>query len=468
MEKIVVNLSNEETLNTTLKDLNYIPAYKEYEEERQNNEIVRQNNESTRVNNEIDRETYITELKQKVDSGEFNGEKGEKGDTGNSGVYIGTDAPTDPNIKVWIDSDGEPDSINYNDASNKPKINGKTLEGNKTLNDLGIDQDFVKTESDPTVPSYVKEITEQNITDWNNKAETTDIPTKTSDLTNDSNFAKTNTNNNFSAAQTINGTLTVNGDIVQNGQSYESHAEQLFTKNDLIKTRDGAIGGLSDNELTGIEAINYDGTNNGRLAFDNKGVARVGDVGDEQPLLTRDEEASLTTGQVLVWDGINLKAIGSSNYVKNTDYATTTKGGVIKTNTSFGNAMNNEGSLYLVRATTAQIDARSSKYNPIVPDNLDYAVRSVLPLTATTVPSTLVANTEYYLGETASLSFAFPTTGTQGQYCFVKFDSGETATTLTVTGTNYVGDIPAPEASKSYEILATWNGSEWVCVYRAY
>lgn len=305
--------------------------------------------------------------------------------------------------------------------------------------------------------------------DLSGKADKTEIPTKTSDLTNDSNFAKTNSNNNFSAAQTINGTLTVNGDIVQNGESYETHAEQLFTKNDLIKTRDGAIGGLADNELTGIEAINYDGANNGRLAFDSKGVARVGDVGDEQPLLTRDEEVNLTTGQVLVWDGTNLRAIGSSDYVKNTDYATLEKAGIVKNGgSSMGIQINANGVPYIEPATGTDIMAKTSHRKPIVPSNLDYAVRSVLPLANDTVPSTLVANTEYYLGETASLSFAFPTTGEKGQYCFVKFDSGTTATALTITGTNYVGDIPTPEASKSYEILATWNGAEWVATYRAY
>ena len=31
---------------------------------------------------------------------------GPKGETGNSGVYVGTDAPTDPSIMVWIDTDG--------------------------------------------------------------------------------------------------------------------------------------------------------------------------------------------------------------------------------------------------------------------------------------------------------------------------------------------------------------------------
>lgn len=281
----------------------------------------------------------------------------------------------------------------------------------------------------------------------------------------DLSLAKTDENNNFTASQTITGTLTVNGDIVQNGASYESHAEQLYTKNDLIKTRDGAVGGLGDGEYTGIEAEKYDGTNNGRLVFDANGTARVGDVGSEQPLLTREEAANLVDRQVLVWDGTKLKAVSSSGYVKNTDYATSTKGGVVKV-INRGVAIKN-GEIETIKATEEQIDQKIANYTVIVPSNLDYAVRSVLPKTADTIPSTLVANTEYYAGELAAVSFALPTTGKLGQYCFIKFGSGATATTLTVTG-SYVGDIPTPIANKTYEILATWNGSEWVCSYRGY
>ena len=61
---------------------------------------------------------------------------------------------------------------------------------------------YLTSETDPTVPSHVKSITQQNINDWNNKSEfsgsyndLTDIPTiptKTSDLTNDSDFTTKN------------------------------------------------------------------------------------------------------------------------------------------------------------------------------------------------------------------------------------------------------------------------------------
>lgn len=307
---------------------------------------------------------------------------------------------------------------------------------------------------------------------WHKRPISEDIPTKLSDLDDDINIAKKNENNNFSSAQTINGTLTVNGDIVQNGEVYESHAEQLYTKKDLIKTRDGAIGGLSYGDLTGIEAEKYDGEHNGRLAFDAEGTARVGDVGDEQPLLTREEVANLIDGQVLVWDATKLKAVSSDSYVKNTDYPTETTAGVVKmasVSSLSGLMLDSEDNyLEIYYASEKLIDERTNTYCAIVPANLDYAVRSVLPLSANILPEILVANTEYYLDESTNLSFAFPETGKFGQYCFLKFVSGSTATVLTVSGSNYVGDIPTPIANKTYEILATWNGGSWVCSYRGY
>ena len=108
---------------------------------------------------------------------------------------------------------------------------------------------------------------------------------------------------------TINGDLNVNGDIYQNGQSYETHAEKLYTKKDMIITRDGAQSGLAQNALTGIKVEKYDGTNDGILAFDNTGTARVGDEGNEEPLLTRSEETDLRNNDLFVWDGTNHRAV---------------------------------------------------------------------------------------------------------------------------------------------------------------
>lgn len=60
-----------------------------------------------------------------------------------------------------------------------------------------------------------------------NKTINVTVPTATSDLTNDSNFAVTNADNNFSTAQTINGTLT-SGDI-----NINSTYPTLYLKNNI-------------------------------------------------------------------------------------------------------------------------------------------------------------------------------------------------------------------------------------------
>lgn len=241
-------------------------------------------------------------------------------------------------------------------------------------------ENYEITEDDYTTigNKVIEEITptlESNLEEAKNYAD--DIkPTKTSELTNDSKFAVTDQNNNFSTSQTVNGTLTVNGNIVQNGESYETHAEKVFTKDDEIITRDGAVGGLSEGSYAGIIAKKYDGTNDGRLGFNAAGEAKVGDVGDEQPLLTRDEVANLKEGQVLVWDGTKLRAVGSDDFVKNTDYATGSKAGVVKTSINYGTAMNGD-TIIISAATEAMIDAKDNGRCPIVPSRLNYAVGSV-------------------------------------------------------------------------------------------
>lgn len=121
--------------------------------------------------------------------------------------------------------------------------------------------------------------------------------------------AKTNASNTFAESQIFNKDITVNGNIIQNGDTYKTHAEELYTKKDIIFTRDGAVSSLGDAEYTGLQAVKYDGTNDGQLVFDKDGVARVGDVGDTQPLATRSEKEDLVGGNLLQWDAANNRII---------------------------------------------------------------------------------------------------------------------------------------------------------------
>lgn len=101
---------------------------------------------------------------------------------------------------------------------------------------------------------------------------------------------------------TISGNLHVVGNITQSGGTYSTHAEEVYSKNDRIILRDGAISGLGTSEYAGLTAKKYDGTNDGTLVFDSNGVARVGDVGDEQPLTTRNESDAMTDGKFVSWN----------------------------------------------------------------------------------------------------------------------------------------------------------------------
>lgn len=130
----------------------------------------------------------------------------------------------------------------------------------------------------------------------------TNVVTKTGDQTID-------------GVKTFIGKIVADCDIIQNGAAYETHAEQVYSVNDYIVTRDGQITGLGPGELSGFHVKKYNGVDDSRLGVDSSGTMRVGDVGSEQPLMTRDEVADLTSGNILLWDGVNEKAITSNKAV---------------------------------------------------------------------------------------------------------------------------------------------------------
>lgn len=140
-ETINVELREQSSsLNTTLKDINYIPSYKEAETERRTNE-------TSRIANENNREEYINDFKDRVSKGEFNGKNGTDGKDGAIQYTAGEGIEIKKNV---ISATG-----------------GKGTWG--SITGTLSDQTDLKTALD-------------------NKANTSDIPTKVSDLTNDSEF----------------------------------------------------------------------------------------------------------------------------------------------------------------------------------------------------------------------------------------------------------------------------------------
>lgn len=103
-----------------------------------------------------------------------------------------------------------------------------------------------------------------------------------------------------------NGEVVISGDIIQNGGAYDLHAENINTPQELITLREGALSSMPIGALAGFIIKKYDGHNDGMISIDRNGVLRVGDVGDLQPVMTREE--SPAEYSPLHWSSSRLRA----------------------------------------------------------------------------------------------------------------------------------------------------------------
>ena len=85
------------------------------------------------------------------------------------------------------------------------------------------------------------------------------------------------------------GEVLIHGPIVQTGTGHQVDFEKVTTKEQLVELRHGATTGMAIGDLAGFIIKLYDGVNDGMIVIDKDGIMRIGDVGDLQPLLTREE-----------------------------------------------------------------------------------------------------------------------------------------------------------------------------------
>ena len=171
--------------------------------------------------------TFFTLPNIKGDTGS-QGPQGLKGDTGSAGadakingknaieIEAGnniTIEDTEKGIKI-NSTGGSGGTSDYTDLTNKPKINNVELNGNKSLNDLGIQPvgNYLTEETDPTVPSHVKNITQANITNWNNKLDSSKVKNTNSTTAGDV-YDVRYINNMIGDVETILTRLTIGGGV---------------------------------------------------------------------------------------------------------------------------------------------------------------------------------------------------------------------------------------------------------------
>jgi hypothetical protein len=117
------------------------------------------------------------------------------------------------------------------------------------------------------------------------------------------------------------GQVLIEGDIVQNGAAYNTHAENISTPQELIMLRFGAEVGIPLGALSGFVIEKYNGVNDGYIAIDSTGTLRIGDVTDLQPVLTREELDDATAYSPLF--------LNKNTYRAETLHPSTTKDDVI-------------------------------------------------------------------------------------------------------------------------------------------
>jgi hypothetical protein len=79
-----------------------------------------------------------------------------------------------------------------------------------------------------------------------------------------------------------------------------------------------------------------------------------------------------------ILSALETQKVELDDYVKNDDYATSTKAGVVKTNYAWGVNASADGGLSICKALDSEIDGKTNTTKPIVPNNLDYAVMKAL------------------------------------------------------------------------------------------
>ena len=243
----------------------------------------------------------------------------------------------------------------YEKLYNKPAINGIELIGNKTPQDLGI----VSEETDPTVPNHVKEITEQNIQEWDDKVDERELDAVAS---------------------------------IAKGANQAVSFENYYTMIAAFNALDNNVYNIGQNVM--IVTLNVP----------DLWISGISDAKTEYTYITDDvfvgelnENGGVQIGNYIL-SALETQKVDLTKYVKSTDIATNAKVGLVKGASNFGTQIIADGSIAMVSANKTQIFEKVNDYRCITPKNLDYAVKTSITTNTETLTDEEKANAKSWLG----------------------------------------------------------------------
>ena len=211
----------------------------------------------------------------------------------------------------------------------------------------------------------------------------------------------------------------------------------------LNGTGDGSVSKTVSNAVAGIvanapeaydtlkEIADWIGDNpDGASAMNSAIKANTAAINTKQDKLTFDTTPVKDSDNPIQSGGIYTALESKVGF---TDLASDTTTGVVKV-AGGGIGIDTNGKLYVSAADETAIDKRENLYTPIVPNKLDYAVRSVRPVTATVLPELAEINTIYTLADEANIAIKLPKIAKIGDFIEVNFLVNDTIPTFTITG----------------------------------
>lgn len=369
-------------------------------------------------------------------------------------------------VKVF---DGEAGTTDYEELENKPSINGHELNGNKSLEDLGIDQDFVKDDNYVHTDNNFTNAYKQQITTNKNNIETlsgaieehdqdiqnikNDIDTLEQDIDSlgtEIDNLELNKQNKLTAGTNI--TIDANNVISATGGSGgTSDFDQL--------TNRPKYNGLTMTHLTNIPAVptkTSDLTNDSNFVSDADYVHTDNNFTSAEKTKLGGIEAGAEVNNVN-----DVQINGTSiveNKVANIPLASNNALGVVKNGAGFVvgavgsptcSAIPYEN--YVSPAYNQYFISKKTLENVIEGKHLDR------PEVKTALDTPLQVNTIYDLDDVASLTLQLPQ-GQVGDFLVVQFVCKTTATALSITSAYGMTDLDlTPEVGNTYSIYGEWG-----------